>query len=329
MEKLFIDYLLPLFAGWLLDLKFGDPEKLPHPVVYMGKWIAFFEKKLNRNRYRMTKGATFALVSVVLTFTFGWLLQKMTVSIAGENLLTTIVTVLLKTVLVFFCLAGHTLRKEVEMVFGALGRGLLEGRRQVARIVGRDTSELSANEVKTAALETLAENLSDGVVAPIFWFLLLGVPGMLTYKMINTMDSMIGYQNARYKDFGCWAAHIDDIANYLPARLTALLMLVANSLRKRSITAFFPLWKFVRTFGPEHASPNSGWPEAALAGILDCQFGGPHNYFGEKFNKPYIGTHYRDLDDTDLHTSISVCLGAEIACILLTTVILCLCTTLF
>ena len=131
---------------------------------------------------------------------------------------------------IFYCLAGTTLIREVREVFLALDRSLEEGRKQVARIVGRDTSELSAQEVRTAALETLAENLSDGVIAPLFWLAILGTPGMLAYKMVNTLDSMIGYKTDRYRDFGCWAAHIDDIANYIPARLTALLMLLALDL---------------------------------------------------------------------------------------------------
>ena len=126
--------------------------------------------------------------------------------------------------LMFYCLAGTTLVREVRMVFKAVDRSLEEGRKQVARIVGRDTSALSAQEVRTAALETLAENLSDGVVAPLFWYLLLGVPGMLAYKMVNTLDSMVGYKNERYCRFGCFAARLDDAANYIPARLTAFLM---------------------------------------------------------------------------------------------------------
>ena len=140
----------------------------------------------------------------------------------------------------------------------ALDRSLDEGRRQVARIVGRDTSQLSAQEVRTAALETLAENLSDGVVAPLFWFAILGVPGMMAYKMVNTLDSMIGYKTTRYRAFGCWAAHIDDIANYVPSRLTALMMLiVAGKMRVLPFTTWF---------GRQSTSPNSGYPEAALAG---------------------------------------------------------------
>ena len=142
---------------------------------------------------------------------------------------------------VFYCLSGKTLIKEVKAVFEAVDRSTEEGRRQVARIVGRDTSNLSPQEIRAAALETLSENLSDGVIAPMFWFALLGLPGMMAYKMVNTLDSMIGYKNERYLEFGRIAALIDDIANYIPARLTAYLMLlVSNNWGKRD---------FVRRFG--------------------------------------------------------------------------------
>jgi adenosylcobinamide-phosphate synthase len=184
------------------------------------------------------------------------------------------------------------------------------GRTQVARIVGRDTSQLSAQEVRTAALETLAENLSDGVIAPLFWLALLGVPGMLAYKMVNTLDSMIGYKTERYRDYGCWAAHIDDVANYIPARLTAFLMVIA--------TGRLSLWRFVWRNGRRHASPNSGYPEAALAGILDCRFGGPHYYFGQLFDKPYIGENDRQLTTADMKTAVRVNRAAEVLAVALT-----------
>ena len=215
---------------------------------------------------------------------------------------------------VFFCLAGTTLVREVRSVFLALDQSLEEGRHQVARIVGRDTSELSAQEVRTAALETLAENLSDGVVAPLFWFALLGAPGMLTYKMINTLDSMIGYRTERYRDFGCVAAHIDDIANYIPARLTALLMILPYAISPLS----FSIFHFVHANGRNHASPNSGYPEAALAGILNCRFGGPHYYFSELFDKPYIGENKRPLTTNDMRTAIHVNRITEVMMVVLT-----------
>ena len=292
--------ILSLLIGWLLDLLCGDPAWLPHPVVGFGKMIAFGERRLNKGVHRKAKGAVMAMSLIALVYVLTWLLL---------DLLPPLAKVGISSILVFFCLAGTTLIREVRAVFLALERSLEEGRRQVARIVGRDTSELSAQEVRTAALETLAENLSDGVIAPLFWYALLGVPGILAYKMVNTLDSMIGYKTDRYKDFGCWAAHIDDIANYIPARLTALLMVVVAG--KPQLASF--VWKN----GRRHASPNSGYPEAALAGILDCRFGGPHYYFGELFDKPYIGTNDRPLTTADMKTAVRINRTAEILMVLL------------
>ena len=191
---------------------------------------------------------------------------------------------------------------------------LEEGRKQVARIVGRDTSELSEQEMRIAALETLAENLSDGVVAPVFWYAILGVPGMMAYKMVNTLDSMIGYRTQRYREFGWCAARIDDVANYLPARLTTLLML--------TVTGRFRLLNFVTWFGREHASPNSGYPEAALAGILDCRFGGPHTYFGEIVEKPYIGTNERPITTADMERAVRINRRVEVVAVVIACLIL-------
>ena len=287
--------VLPLLAGWLLDLALGDPQWLPHPIVWFGKAIAFCEHRLNKGSHRRAKGAVTAVALIAAVFFGIWLLRRF-IPIEAR--------LLLDTLIVFYCLAGTTLIREVRNVFIALDRSLDEGRRQVARIVGRDTTELSAQEVRTAALETLAENLSDGVIAPLFWLALLGVPGMLAYKMVNTLDSMIGYRTERYRQFGCWAAHIDDIANYIPARLTALLMVVAAG--KPQLATF--VWKN----GRNHASPNSGYPEAALAGILDCRFGGPHYYFGQLFPKPYIGTNDRQLTTDDMKTAVRINRTAEV-----------------
>ena len=206
---------------------------------------------------------------------------------------------ILSAILIFYCLAGTTLVREVRDVFRAVDRSLDEGRKQVARIVGRDTSQLTAQEIRTAALETLAENLSDGVIAPLFWLAVLGVPGMMAYKMVNTLDSMIGYRTERYRQFGCIAARIDDVANYLPARITALFMVAAGGQLMNGI-------RFIAKYGHRHASPNSGYPEAALASILDVRFGGPHIYFGELIDKPYIGTNDRQLTTPDMQRAILI-----------------------
>jgi len=283
---------LSLLVGWLLDLVLGDPRQLPHPVVGFGKMIAFGEHRLNKGKHRKVKGALMAITLIILVFLVGWAIRHF-LSLANIWL-----GVAFDTIIVFYCLAGTTLVREVRAVFVALDRSLEDGRRQVARIVGRDTSELSAQEVRTAALETLAENLSDGVTAPLFWLAVAGTPGMLAYKMVNTLDSMIGYRTERYKDFGCWAARIDDVANYVPARLTALLMVVASGR--------LGLLSFVAKYGRNHASPNSGYPEAALAGIIGCRFGGPHYYFGQLFDKPYIGEEDRQLSTADMEKAVRI-----------------------
>ncbi len=298
--------IIALLLGWTLDLILGDPARLPHPVVWFGRMIAWGEHRLNHGPHRMAKGAVLAVSLIVMVFGLWWLVRRLTPN--------PWVLLALDAVVVFYCLAGTTLIREVREVFLALDRSLDEGRRQVARIVGRDTSQLTAQEVRTAALETLAENLSDGVIAPLFWFALLGTPGMLAYKMVNTLDSMIGYRTERYRQFGCWAARIDDVANYLPARLTALLMVLASG-RLR-------LLGFVWRNGRRHASPNSGYPEAALAGILDCRFGGPHYYFGELFDKPYIGENDRPLTTADMRTAVRINRTAEILMVVIAAAVL-------
>ena len=297
-----------LFAGWLLDLICGDPRWLPHPVVGFGKIIAFGEHRLNKGMHRKVKGAMMAIALIVMVFLVGWAIRHFLC------LVNVWLGMAFDTIIVFYCLAGTTLIREVCAVFVALDRSLEEGRRQVARIVGRDTSELSAQEVRTAALETLAENLSDGVVAPLFWLAIGGTPGMLAYKMVNTLDSMVGYRTERYKDFGCWAARIDDVANYIPARLTALLMVIASGR--------LGLLSFVTKYGRNHASPNSGYPEAALAGILGCRFGGPHYYFGQLFDKPYIGDQERQLSTADMEKAVRINRIAEVLMVALTALIL-------
>jgi len=297
-----------LLIGWVLDLIFGDPQRLPHPVVGFGKMISWGEHRLNKGAHRKLKGAFLAITLILLVFLATFLLRYLFSKLPspfGEGMG---VRLLFDILIVFYCLAGTTLIREVRNVFLAVDRSLEEGRAQVARIVGRDTSALSAQEVRTAALETLAENLSDGVIAPLFWLALLGTPWMLTYKMVNTLDSMIGYRTERYKDFGSWAAHIDDVANYIPARLTALLMALPHAI----FNFQFSIFNFIKKYGKNHASPNSGYPEAALAGILNCRFGGPHYYFGQLFNKPYIGENDRELTTDDMKKAIRVNRTAEI-----------------
>ncbi len=307
---------IPLIAGWLLDRLVGDPPSLPHPIVLFGKVIAFGERYLNKGRYRKLKGALMAATLIVVTFAATYLL------VHAAPFEDTVWGLILTAILVFYSLAGTTLVREVKAVFRAVNVSVEQGRQQLARIVGRDTSQLSPQEIRTAALETLAENLSDGVIAPLFWYALFGIPGMLTYKMVNTLDSMIAYRTPRYRQFGAFAAHADDIANYLPARLTAVLMIlvdriVDNQNRQPLSTQF----RFLRQNARNHISPNSGYPEAALAAILNCRFGGGHVYFGQYIEKPFIGTNDRQLHDTDMKHSVRICVLTEVVMLVLVLVV--------
>ena len=287
-----MDVALPLLVGVLMDCVLGDPMGLPHPVVGYGRLISFFEHRWNCGQNRKLKGMlmTVLLVAGVVAVVWGVLVMARNLSVWLE--------VVLSAVLVFYCLAGKTLIDEVQAVFRETDVSLERGRKQVARIVGRDTSELTAQEVRIAALETLAENLSDGVVAPLFWYMVAGVPGMMAYKMVNTLDSMVGYKNERYRNFGCFAARLDDVANYIPARLTALLMVL--------VSGRWSLLAFVKRYGRQHASPNSGYPESALAGILDCRFGGPHVYFGQVVDIPWSGENCRAVNTADMQVAVAV-----------------------
>lgn len=293
------ELILPLLAGVALDAIMGDPERMPHPVVGFGKAISWGEKRLNRGENRLSKGVLLTLLCVGTIYLGSFALLKWVESLSE------IVYLILTGIIVFLCLAAHTLIKEVRNVNRALKVSLDKGRTQVGRIVGRDTSNLNAHQIRTAALETLAENLSDGVIAPLFWFALLGAPGMLAYKMVNTLDSMIGYKNERYMLFGRFAAKLDDAANYIPARLTGWLMLL--------VAGKWNGFSFVQKYGRCHSSPNSGYPEAALAAILGCRFGGPNIYFGKIVEKPYIGEKARELNYDDFSKAIKVNVWTQVA----------------
>ncbi|MBP6307481.1 MAG: cobalamin biosynthesis protein CobD, partial [Opitutaceae bacterium] len=252
------------------------------------------ERWLNRGAacVRFLTGSALALGLVAgVYFLTAWVLAVAMRWHAGAG-------VVLATAGVFFGLANRTLISEGRAVFRALDESLDAGRKRLSWIVGRDTAHLDAQQVRTAVCETMAENLCDGVVAPLFYYALGGVPAMMAYKMVNTLDSMIGHHDARHEWFGKTAARLDDLANLIPARLTALLMvLVAGSARGARCT-----WKY----GRAHSSPNSGYPEAALAGILDVRFGGPHTYDGELVEKPWIGENARTIASCEVERVVRI-----------------------
>lgn len=285
--------IIALIAGYLLDLVFGDPEKLPHPIRFYGNVIYKAERLLNKGNFRVLKGCILSIVLCWLSFTFFYYLQRHLLQVHP------ILYLLSATIFVFYGLANKSLVAEGKEVFEVLRhKGLEAGRKQLSRIVGRDTSNLSPQQIRTAVLETLSENLSDGVIAPLFYFAIAGIPGMMTYKMINTLDSMLGYRNERYEQFGKFAARLDDVANFFPARLTALLMVLLSF----SNRAF----GFVFKYGNKHKSPNSGYPEAALAGIMDIRLGGPNVYHGILVDKPFIGDNPREISHDEFNTAAKI-----------------------
>ena len=300
--------MLAIVLGFMGDKLLGDPVWLPHPIVLFGNTISFFTKKLNKGKHKIFKGGFMSIALIVVTFLTFFFLLRFCFSVSPW------LGTILEAFFIFYGLAGTTLAKEGKAVFKALEKGLDAGRNQVARIVGRDTKQLSEDEVKAATLETLAENLSDGVIAPLFWLLLGGVPGMMAYKMVNTLDSMIGYKNEKYILFGRVAARIDDFFNLLPARITAILLALFSG-QKRA-------FQFIFKFGKAHSSPNAGYPEAALAGALNVTFGGTHNYFGKEVVKPEIGNHKRPFTSKDLKITLRLLRRSELFFILV--VIICL-----
>ncbi len=297
------EIIIPLIFGFAADVFIGDPHWLPHPVRLFGRLISVGEKWLNKGKYRKLKGATMTLALVSAVFFFLFILLK----VISVNF---ILFMVVATVFVFYGLANHSLIKESLLVIKALKKdGIEAGRKRLSFIVGRDTSALNENQVRTAVLETLSENLSDGVIAPLFFYAVGGVPAMLAYKMVNTLDSMIGYKNERYKDFGWFAARFDDVLNFLPSRITAFLMvLLTFSLRGL---------KFIFKYGRQHSSPNSGYPEAALAGILNCRLGGPNYYSGKLVVKLFIGDNNRNLSDSDVYKACAINFASAIFFILL------------
>ena len=277
----------PLTLGYALDLLLADPESWPHPVRTYGALIAAGEQRLNCGPRRFAKGALLAGGLVGGTFATFALLDKLL------RRLPPAAEVAVNGIWVYYGLANAGLVREGRTVFVVLeNAGLAAGRRQLARIVGRDTARLDAQQIRLAVLESLAENLSDGVVAPLVAYALAGVPGLMAYKMVNTLDSMVGYRSPRYEQFGKFAARLDDAANLLPARLTAVLLAALGG----SGRGFEFIWRF----GNQHKSPNAGYPEAALAGVLNCRFGGPNYYHGRLVPKPYIGDNPRPIGPREI-----------------------------
>ncbi len=286
-----------VLGGFVLDTLFGDPPWLPHPVVLMGKAISALEKRLRARMPQTPQGELLGGAVVAFTLPVGTFLLTSLVCLGAAKLSPWLGL----AVQMFWCgqaLAAKGLAQESTNVYRALIKpDLPAARKAVSRIVGRDTQNLTLEGVTKAAVETVAENASDGVIAPLLYMLLGGAPLALTYKAINTMDSMLGYKNEKYLYFGRAAAKLDDAANYLPSRLAGLLWCVAAALTGNSPKGAWRIWRRDRRC---HASPNSAQTESACAGALGVQLAGPAYYFGEYYAKPTIGDPLRPIEPEDI-----------------------------
>ena len=286
-----------VLGGFVLDALFGDPAWLPHPVVYMGKAISKLEKFLRPRLPKTPQGELLGGAIVAFCLPVGTFLLTGLVCWGAARLH----PLLGLAVQMFWCgqaLAARGLVQESTNVYKELKKPDLPGaRKAVSRIVGRDTAELTAEGVTKAAVETVAENASDGVIAPLLSMLIGGAPLALTYKAINTMDSMLGYKNEKYLYFGRIPAKLDDVANYLPSRLAALLWVAAAAFTHNDAKGAWKIWRRDRR---NHASPNSAQTESACAGALGVQLAGPAYYFGEYYAKPTIGDALRPIEPEDI-----------------------------
>lgn len=277
-----------LFLALVLDITFGDPRRLPHPIVWMGNAISFFEpwfrKRIPSPFYA---GLCFALFLIAAVWCLGVFIVKFSFFVhplAGDAV---------QVLLLFYCFSSRTLVIAAMDVARPLAAGdISKARKMVGYIVGRQTQNLDETGITRATVETVAENFVDGFLSPLFFALVFGVPGALAYKMINTLDSMVGYKNETYIMFGRAAARMDDAVNYIPARLSVLVIgtaagLISGIRGKRALKTAF-------SQGRCHKSPNAGYPEAAFAGALKVRLGGPNIYHGTMVDKPYIGREFKD-----------------------------------
>ena len=304
---------LSLFLGFALDCLLGDPLRRFHPVVLMGKLISFLERKL-RSQFPKTPqgerqaGTVMALLVPLVSAGIGFLLLYIAWRIHPW------VYFAFSAFLCWQCFAARCLMAEAKKVVTSLTRlGLGAGRHQVAMLVGRDTDQLTEEQVLKATVETVAENTSDGVIAPLFWMALGGAVGGLFYKAVNTMDSMVGYKNDRYLHFGRFAAKFDDAVNYLPARLSALAMILAAFVLGLNGKNAWRIWRRDRR---NHASPNSAQTESVCAGALEVQLGGNASYFGKLYEKPTIGDADRPIERADVDRACRLMYGTSVLSLL-------------
>ncbi len=305
--------LISIILAVVIDFILGDPYNFPHPVKLMGRIISF-EDKLARKLTKSSKGLKLAgLLIVIVNISLGFFIPYIILRfIKPYKIPYTIVN----TYLIYTCIAARCLHYEAVKVSQAMDIGIDEARTRLSYIVGRETKNLSEEEITRATVETVAENTSDGVIGPLLYIMLLGAPGGLAYKFVNTMDSMLGYMNEKYIDIGCFPAKIDDFFNYIPARLTGILMSIGSIGRFNFKNGF----KIMIRDRKNHKSPNCAYPEGAVAGLLGIQLGGNNYYHGVLVEKPTIGDKAKALEKKDIKSTIEIMYRSEILLLIIYTI---------
>ena len=310
--------IIVLVGGFLLDCLLGDPHNPWHPICLIGYLISFLEKKIRKLFSKQPKGEFYGgLVMVVLVLFISTAVPI--VLLKAAKWIHPYLALVLEIIMCYQLLAARSLRDESMKVYHALHQHDIEGaRKSVSMIVGRDTQRLDAAGIAKAAVETVAENASDGVIAPMIFIAMGGVPLGFFYKAVNTMDSMVGYKNEKYLYFGRAAAKLDDVMNYVPSRISGLLMVASAALTggdaKRA-------WHIFCRDRYNHASPNSAQTEAACAGALGLQLAGDAWYFGERYHKPTIGDAVREIEDADIIRANCLMYGAAVLCLVICVII--------
>lgn len=289
-------HIIALILAYIIDLVIGDPKTWPHPVKGFGKLIYFFENKFNQNNYRRLKGTIIVIILAINLFLLTFFVVYFAYKIHWG------VGIVIEAMIIATTIAQKSLTEAALDVYEPLQQhNLFLARKKLGEIVSRDTATLGEEEIVRGTIETVAENTSDGFTAPLFWAVIVGAPGAIFYRFVNTCDSMIGYKSDRYKDFGWFAAKLDDVINYIPARLTAFIIAFFNK-RKLKIT-FCSLWTSIHKDAKSHVSPNSGYLEATFAYLLQVQLGGPNLYKGNVYERATMGT---DVTNPQLLTAVKI-----------------------
>lgn len=281
-----------MLIGLALDFLIGDPEGWPHPVIWIGRYISFLEKKLRARGGNLRRGAVWLTASTV-----GLAMLVTAAVLWALSLLGRLPLFIGMCALSWWCLSARCLAKEARGVAAALDVSLEAGRKRVGRIVGRDTAELSEAEILRATVETVAENATDGVISPMLYLVLGGPVLGLGFKAASTLDSMVGYLDENYRDIGWSSARLDDVLNYVPARVCGVLMCIAAGICRLDMRG---AWRIMIRDHANHLSPNCAWSESAAAGALGVRLGGNHSYFGKLVEKPSIGDARREIERADV-----------------------------